>query len=155
MHAADTSPRVGAIVLVRDGAGRVVLVRQKAGPFAGSWILPGGGVERDEGVGHAATRELLEETGLTGAGGRVLAVYQTRSDPPGTFDVVVFLYQVIATGALRGESGSEVRWFDPEGLADPHPTLRRALLDADVRADDPRSIDAALAAARIRMDRLA
>lgn len=154
MPVAGAQPGVGAIVLVRDGAGRVLLVRQKSGPFAGSWILPGGGVERDEGVRHAATRELHEETGLTGTAGRVLAVYETRSDPPGRFDIVVFLYQVIATGALQAESGSEVRWFDPEGLADPHPTLRRALLDAGVRADDPLAIDAALTAAGIRMDRL-
>jgi 8-oxo-dGTP diphosphatase len=150
----DTHLGVGAIALVRDGSGRVLLVWQRAGPFAGAWLLPGGGVERDEGVSHAAARELHEETGLTAMDGRVIAVYQTRSDPLRDYDLIVFMYQVVASGELKAESGSKVQWFDPGEIPDPHPTLRRALVDAGLRQDDPVAIDAALAAAGIRMERL-
>lgn len=155
MPAAGAQPGIGAIALVRDETGRVLLVRQRAGPFAGSWILPGGGVERDEGVVQAAARELREETGLTAGTAQVVAIYQTRSDPPGRFDIVVFLFDVRASGTLNAERDSEVRWSDPGDLDDSHPTLRRALFDAGVREDDQASIDAALTAAGIRMDRLA
>lgn len=154
MPATGSQPGVGSIALVRDEAGRVLLVRQTAGPFARSWILPGGGVERDEGVGHAAIRELREETGLIATGGRIVAIYQTRSEPPGAYDLVVILYALDASGTLIAETGSDARWFDPARLADPHPTLRRALLDAGLRDDDPEAIEAALATAGIRMERL-
>jgi ADP-ribose pyrophosphatase YjhB (NUDIX family) len=52
---------VGAVVLVRDGAGALLLLRQ---PRATGWSLPGGLVERGETPATAAARELAEETGL-------------------------------------------------------------------------------------------
>jgi len=152
--AAGAAPGVGAIALVQDGAGRVLLVWQKSGPFAGSWLLPGGRVESGEGVSQAAARELHEETGLTATSGRLLVTYRTSSDPPGAYDLTVFLYDLVANGELRSEGGSKVRWFDPASIEDPHPTLRRALADAHVPADDDDAIAAALAAAGIRMERL-
>lgn len=152
--AAGAAPGVGAIALVKDGAGRVLLVWQKRGPFAGSWLLPGGRVESTEGAIQAAARELHEETGLTATSGRLIVTYRTSSDPPGAYDLTVFLYGLVANGQLRAEAGSAVRWFDPAALVDPHPTLRRALADAHIRTDDDDAIAAALAAAGIRMERL-
>jgi len=151
---ASGAPAVGAIALVRDDTGRVVLVWQTSGPFAGSWLLPGGQVESGEGVGQAAARELREETGLTATDGRLLLTYRTSSDPPGAYDLTVFLYELAAGGELAAEGGSRVGWFEPGALEDPHPTLRRALADAHIRTDDDAAIAAALAAAGIRMERL-
>lgn len=154
MASGDTHPSVGAIALVRDDAGRILLVWQRSGPFAGSWLLPGGGVARDEGVSHAAARELREETGLEATDGKVIAAYQTRSEPPGDFDMTVFMFDVAARGELRAEAGSKVAWFVAEAIPDPHPALRRQLFDAGVGQDDERAIDDALSAAGIRMERL-
>src|SRR5205807_4493728 len=56
-------PQVSAIVGCVDDAGRVLIVKQTSGPFAGSWLLPGGTVERNERLEDAARRELFEETG--------------------------------------------------------------------------------------------
>ncbi len=141
--------------MIRDERGRVLLVWQTGGPFAGHWLLPGGAVEPDEGVAHAAARELREETGLTLADGRLAAVYQTRSEPPGEFDITVFMYAGTATGELKAERGSDVRWFAPDEISEPHPALRRQLLDAGVGADDEALIEAALVEAGIRIERLA
>lgn len=150
----NTHPGVGAIALVRDATGRVLLVWQRNGPFAGSWLLPGGGVELSEGVSHAAARELREETGLTVTDGRVIATYQTRSEPPGDYDVTVFMYEVTATGELKAEAGSEVAWFLPADIPDPHPALRRQLFDAGVLVDDDAAIEDTLRDAGIQMERL-
>ena len=49
----------------RDGALQLLLIRREAEPFAGSWALPGGIVQRREPLDAAAHRILAERTGLT------------------------------------------------------------------------------------------
>ena len=51
----------GALVAVRTGRGKLLVVRQSYRP---EWTLPGGGVRRGEAPGAAAARELAEELGL-------------------------------------------------------------------------------------------
>lgn len=150
----DERPRIGALVIAADAAGRVLLVWQKNGPFAGHWLAPGGTVERDEGIAAAAARELREETGLILGGSRLRTAYQVRSVRPGTFDVVLFIYTGAVVGTLEAEAGSDVRWWDPAAVPDPHPVLRRQLRDVGIGTDDPPAIAAALAAAGITMERL-
>ena len=58
-------PGLAAIAVIRDDRGRVLLVRQRGGPFAGAWLLPGGRAAEDESAVHALVREVREETGLT------------------------------------------------------------------------------------------
>jgi 8-oxo-dGTP pyrophosphatase MutT (NUDIX family) len=52
---------LGAVVLVRDPQGALLLLRQ---PSAVGWSLPGGLLERHETPAQAAARELSEETGI-------------------------------------------------------------------------------------------
>ncbi|SQD92102.1 NUDIX hydrolase (modular protein) [Candidatus Bipolaricaulis anaerobius] len=68
-----------AAALVRDRAGRVLLVRQQREGAAGPlWEIPAGVLERGERPLAAAKRELLEETGLTARRWRYLGtVYPT------------------------------------------------------------------------------
>ena len=43
----------------------VLLIKQKSGPFANIWCLPGGFVKDQESLTEAVERELLEETGIS------------------------------------------------------------------------------------------
>ncbi|HEV2089312.1 MAG TPA: NUDIX domain-containing protein [Cryptosporangiaceae bacterium] len=52
---------LGAVVLLRDWTGRLLLVRQPPGHC---WSLPGGLLDRGETPRAAAARELAEETGV-------------------------------------------------------------------------------------------
>lgn len=63
--------RMSAGVLIRDDAGRVLLVEPSYKP---GWEIPGGVVENGEAPWTTAARELLEEIGLSRSCGRLLVV---------------------------------------------------------------------------------
>ena len=58
------SLHVGVGVLVRDGAGDVLLGLRRGSHGATTWGLPGGHLEPGETIAACAARETLEETGL-------------------------------------------------------------------------------------------
>jgi 8-oxo-dGTP pyrophosphatase MutT (NUDIX family) len=58
--------------VVRDGAGRVLLVQQRDDA---RWSTPGGAIEPNETPADAVVREVWEETGLLVTPQRVLGVY--------------------------------------------------------------------------------
>ena len=123
------APRITAIVACVDEAGRILIVKQVAGPFAGTWLLPGGSVEGNEGLEDAARRELLEETGYHVDDLTRVAQYDVRSVPPGRFHFLVHLFRGgDVTGTPNPEQGGELRWATPSAV-DPNPNLAVALLD--------------------------
>ena len=141
-----------AIALIRDDRGRVLLVKQTRGPFAGSWLLPGGRAADDESAVHALAREVREETGLTLTDAVYVAGYHTHGEG---FDLTVLMYRGPVTGTVVPEHGGDARWFAIDTIPDPHPALRRQLFDAGVGDDQERVISDALAAAGIHMEKLA
>jgi 8-oxo-dGTP diphosphatase len=147
-------PGTSAVVACVDDAGRVLIVKQTAGPFAGAWLLPGGTVERGEGLEDAARRELLEETGYRTAELRAAAAYDVRSVPAGRFHFVVHLFRAgPLDGTSRAEPGGELRWAAP-GDIDPHPNLAVTLADLGLIQRDRKALDRDLAKAGLQMRRL-
>lgn len=61
MEYTDYDTRLAAYGVITDGD-RVLLAKLRF-PEAGTWTLPGGGVEFDETVEQAVVREIREETG--------------------------------------------------------------------------------------------
>lgn len=55
---------VDCCILTQDAAPKVLLIKRKHDPFAGSWALPGGFVDEGERLIDAAKRELKEETSV-------------------------------------------------------------------------------------------
>ena len=85
---------VDVAIVTREARPRVLLIRRKKDPFAGSWALPGGFVDENERLADAARRELVEETGVTAAD---LEQLYTSGDPAeirGWVVSVVYLAQV-------------------------------------------------------------
>jgi 8-oxo-dGTP diphosphatase len=147
-------PQMSAVVACLDDAGRVLLVKQTAGPFSGAWLLPGGTVERDESVEEAAGRELFEETGYRAAELRPIARYEVRSAPPGRFHFRVHLFRASRVdGTPRPEHDSELVWMAPLEV-DAHPNLAVALVDLGLIRRDRALLAQELAKIGVEMRRL-
>jgi 8-oxo-dGTP diphosphatase len=107
-------PCVGAVVT--DARGRLLLVRRGHDPGAGLWSLPGGHIEPGESDTEALVREMLEETGLTVAPGRLLG--RVRRPAPGGNVIVIRDYAAtVIGGTLRaGDDAADARWVAGEEL---------------------------------------
>jgi 8-oxo-dGTP diphosphatase len=98
---------------------RVLLIKRKGEPFAGTWALPGGYVEEMEPLRDAARRELKEETGLDGIELEQLHAFgDPGRDPRGWTITVAFLARVepARLKPVAADDAAEVDWFPLDGL---------------------------------------
>ena len=84
---------VDIAVLKKNGNGfEILLIKRKFDPFADMWALPGGFVDMDETIEAAASRELFEETNLSGIQLEQFHVFsELDRDPRGRTISVVFI----------------------------------------------------------------
>ncbi len=115
-------PILGASACVwRDG--RVLIVKRGKQPNEDLWSLPGGHVEFGETLLHAATRELMEETGI-GADlyHLVDCIDIMRQDASGVIErhyvVAVYTGTWRCGTATAGDDAAQVNWKLPEELAE-------------------------------------
>jgi ADP-ribose pyrophosphatase YjhB (NUDIX family) len=113
----------GVAGFVRDGEGRVLLVRQT---YMTGWRLPGGGIGRGEPAEVSLRRELREEVGLTGGQARLFGLY-SRKVWWVTHVTALYLIEGAAVDFRPNMEVRAVLWVRPEAPpADAAPaTLRR------------------------------
>jgi 8-oxo-dGTP diphosphatase len=99
--------RVGADVLFRDEAGRILLVDPRYKP---DWDLPGGMAEANEPPLEAAKREVREELGIEYLGGRLLVVDWLSPHVPWD-DSLMFIFDA---GVLSKEQQARITLQDRE-----------------------------------------
>jgi 8-oxo-dGTP diphosphatase len=107
---------VGAAVVVRDDAGRVLMVRRAPNQYgAGRWCFPCGFVEWGETVADAARREALEEAGVDLVLGAVVQVALNTHEPERPTIGVWFDARLADPSAtpVAGDDAVEAAWFDP------------------------------------------
>lgn len=108
-------PLVGVSVLCsRDD--RALLIQRSKPPYEGAWSLPGGLVDVGEPLQVAATREVLEETGLSvTVGEQPVEVFDSiHHDEDGRTEAHYVLCVFLATSAkgtmMAADDARDARW---------------------------------------------
>ncbi|MFQ5986003.1 MAG: NUDIX hydrolase [Thermoplasmata archaeon] len=126
-------PAVAAVVF-RDE--KVLLVRRKVPPYAGSWSLPGGAVELGETMTQAVVREAREETGLDVEPIGLVGVYDNIVEEEGRirfhYTLIDFLCRAIGGRLVPGSDAADARWVALNDLeeVDLTPLARTAIREA-------------------------
>src|SRR5262245_9799116 len=126
---------VDLVIATRESRPRVLLIRRKREPFAGSWAMPGGFVDENERLVDAARRELVEETGVTVAElEQLLTAGDPGRDPRGWTVSVVYLARINADDVtpVAADDAETVSWFPLDDL--PALAFDHAMILARARA---------------------
>ncbi|MFD5468919.1 NUDIX domain-containing protein [Streptomyces sp. NPDC127105] len=116
---------VGVTGVVRDDAGRVLVLRHRMWPAERQWGLPTGYANAGEDFAQTVVREVKEETGLDVKPGRLVHLrsgYQLRVE-------VAYEARLVGDATPRIDSFEilEAKWFSvdslPEGLQESHRQL--------------------------------
>jgi ADP-ribose pyrophosphatase YjhB (NUDIX family) len=102
--------------------GKLLVIKQKKGPFIGKFDLPGGKIEPQETIEEALRREFREEVGLAfhsfqlmGNGAATTQVAQMGA--PYVFHQIGLFYQVNGLTPLCPQHELESFWIDLDELA--------------------------------------
>jgi 8-oxo-dGTP diphosphatase len=108
-------PCVGAVI--RDDAGRLLLVKRGHEPGKGLWSIPGGRVEEGESDAAAVVREVREETGLVVVPGRLIgSVRRPVGGDGGVFDIRDYAAAVTGGALVPGDDADDAVWAGPAEL---------------------------------------
>jgi len=104
------------IFSILDEMLKVLLIKRKAWPHEGMWAIPGGFVDIDESLEHAAYRELAEETGVSSSDVYLEQLY-TFGEPdrdPRTRVITVAYFALVSADKINPQAASDaadVGWF--------------------------------------------
>jgi ADP-ribose pyrophosphatase YjhB (NUDIX family) len=100
--------------VIKDEAGRLLLILRGHEPGKGLWSIPGGRIELGETDEQAVVREVREETGLTVTCGRLLGAAELPGQDGAAIEVRDYLAElppgVAPAVAKAGDDAAAVRW---------------------------------------------
>ena len=129
-------PRVGAGVMIVDGANRVLLTLRRNPPEAGSWSIVGGRVELFERLEACAVREAREEAAIDIVIERLLCVTDHIVASEGDHWVSpAYLGRIVAGDVTNVEPDKtlDVAWFPFDALPGNLTMTARHAIDAYLR----------------------
>ena len=113
-----TSTVLTNLCLVEDPTNGKVVLQYRSPERYKKWsgyAFPGGHIEEGESLAESVIREVYEETGLTIADPKLVAVKDWEPDEGGRY--IVFCYKATEfTGQLRSSEEGEVSWVEKDQL---------------------------------------
>lgn len=104
--------------IVRDAAGRLLLVRRGNAPSAGLWSVPGGRCLPGESAATACVREVAEETGLVVEVVRLAGTVERPAPDGGVYVIDDFVCRVVGGELSAGDDATDARWVSRSELAE-------------------------------------
>ena len=97
--------------------GKLLMVRQSHGHWAGKWILPGGKLEAGESLEQCVEREVFEETGCTVKTTRLLGTVSPYS-PESAFEkqvvLIFYMCNYVDGEPAKGHNVRAAGWVEDE-----------------------------------------
>jgi len=115
-------PSVTVDIIVIDSTPEwqnILLIERKHPPFAGSYALPGGFVDKDENLIDAAYRELEEETNIKIIELKQFFTYGDKGRDPRGHTISVVYYGFVSekkTSEKAGDDAASLKWFNVNEL---------------------------------------
>ena len=113
-----TSTVLTNLCLIEDTSKNKVVLQYRSPERYKKWsgyAFPGGHIEEGESLAESVIREVYEETGLTIADPKLVAVKDWEPDEGGRY--IVFCYKATEfTGRLRSSEEGEVSWVEKDQL---------------------------------------
>ena len=113
-----TSTVLTNLCLIEDTLTNKVVLQYRSPERYKKWsgyAFPGGHIEEGESLAESVIREVYEETGLTIADPKLVAVKDWEPDEGGRY--IVFCYKATEfTGQLRSSEEGEVSWVEKDQL---------------------------------------
>jgi 8-oxo-dGTP pyrophosphatase MutT (NUDIX family) len=139
-----------AVFAQRDG--KILILKRAGGEMSGAWYIPGGMIDEGEWPEQAASRELLEESGLVPSG-PLTQIGLVPMDVYGSYSLEVTYAADCEDGEVAVSDEHEGhRWIDPREFRDRYfgdeqlqrvteGSERRAMIVRGIRANLDRYID--------------
>jgi 8-oxo-dGTP diphosphatase len=108
-----------AVFTLQEDQLKLLLIRRKTDPFAGSWSLPGGFVNEGERIIDAAQRELHEEAGVKGVELHEFGAFGDPGRDPRGWTVTVAFFTLLPSDRVHtraADDAAEVEWFPVKNL---------------------------------------
>jgi len=124
------------IFAVTPGSIKLLLIKRGNEPYKGKWAIPGGFINIDEELEDAVSRELHEETGLSGIKLNQMHTFGKCGRDPRGRQITVAYMGIMKDGFDRikgGDDAAEAKWFDinnlPKDLAFDHNDVARFAIE--------------------------
>jgi len=107
-------------LIIRDGQGRVLILRRPEGSHGeGGWCLPGGKVDFGDTVEDTVDKELFEETQLACTGKRFLFYQDSPPNEHSEMHVINFYFECDVDGEICiNDESSQYAWTTRSELKD-------------------------------------
>ncbi len=113
-----TGPRIPCVgAIIKDEAGRLLLIQRGHEPETGRWSLPGGRIEPGESDEQAVVRETREETGLQVRCGTLVGAVQRPGPGGAVLDIRDYAATVTGGTLAAADDAADARWVSQADLA--------------------------------------